>query len=211
MGGTCRICRCDGQCVTLIVNRLPVKDDAGNTLGFVSQSLIADTDELKGLAEKISQLDHKVAFYRRRMQSALSAIHSLQNILGRSQAVLKVKEKLSLYAKTESPVLILGATGTGKELFAQRPAPGKPPGRGPVREHQLRRHTAGAFRVRAVRLRGRIVFRGAQGGQGRPDRAGRQRNPLSRRDRGHALADPGQALAGYRGQERLPPGINHPP
>jgi len=102
----------------LIVNRLPVKDDDGNTLGFVSQSLIADTDELKGLAEKISQLDKKVAFYRRRMQSALSAIYSLQNILGHSPALLKVKEQLSLYAKTESPVLILGATGTGKELFA---------------------------------------------------------------------------------------------
>lgn len=118
MGGTCRISRIDGQDVTLIVNRLPVKDDAGSTLGFVSQSLIADTDELKGLAEKISQLDRKVAFYRRRMQSALSAIYSLQNILGHSPALLKVKEKLSLYAKTESPVLILGATGTGKELFA---------------------------------------------------------------------------------------------
>lgn len=118
MGSTCRISRCDGQDVTLIVNRLPVKDEDGNSLGFVSQSLIADTDELKGLAEKISQLDRKVAFYRRRMQSALSAIHSLQNILGHSPAVVTVKEKLTLYAKTESPVLILGATGTGKELFA---------------------------------------------------------------------------------------------
>jgi len=117
MTSTCRISRDDGD-ITLIVNRLPVKDQEERIVGFVSQSIIADTDELKGLAEKIQQLDRKVAFYQRRMQSALSAIHSLQNILGKSPAITRVKDHLALYAKTDSPLLILGETGTGKELFA---------------------------------------------------------------------------------------------
>jgi transcriptional regulator with PAS, ATPase and Fis domain len=114
---TCRIQRSDGQ-VTLIVNRLPVKNDAGDIVGFVSQSIIADTDETKELAEKIRQLDKKVVFYRRRMRSALSAFYSLQNIIGGSAAIQAAKMNLSLYARSESPMLILGETGTGKELFA---------------------------------------------------------------------------------------------
>jgi len=114
---TCHIQRSDGQ-VTLIVNRLPVKNRAGDIVGFASQSIIADTDELKDLAGKIRQLDKKVVFYRRRMQSALSAFYSLQNIIGVSEAIQTAKKNLSLYARSESPLLILGETGTGKELFA---------------------------------------------------------------------------------------------
>jgi transcriptional regulator with PAS, ATPase and Fis domain len=117
MTSTCRIEHDDGY-TTLIVNRLPVRDDENNIIGFVSQSIIADTDELKEVSEKIRQLDRKVAFYQRRMQSALSALYSLQNILGQSQAIKQVKDHLVRYARTESPVLILGETGTGKELFA---------------------------------------------------------------------------------------------
>ncbi len=117
MTSTCRIQRSDGD-ITLIVNRIPVRDATDDIIGFVSQSIIADTDELKDLAEKIRQLDHKVAFYRRRMQSALSAIYTLANILGNSDVISKVKSHLSLYAKSDSPLLIFGETGTGKELFA---------------------------------------------------------------------------------------------
>jgi transcriptional regulator with PAS, ATPase and Fis domain len=114
---TCCIKRHEGQ-VTLIVNRLPARDADGRIVGFVSQSIIADTDELKELAEKIRQLDKKVVFYRRRMQSALSAFYSLQNIIGASPVIQTAKRNLSLYAKSDSPLLILGETGTGKELFA---------------------------------------------------------------------------------------------
>jgi len=114
---TCRITRSDGQ-VTLIVNRLPVRGEDGHIVGFASQSIIADTDELKELAEKIRQLDKKVVFYRRRMQSALSAFYSLQNIIGESEAIARAKKRLSLYARGDAPLLILGETGSGKELFA---------------------------------------------------------------------------------------------
>lgn len=117
LGSTCRIQRGDG-CITLIVNRLPLYDEYNNVVGFISQSIISETDELKGLAEKIDQLDGKVSFYRQRMQSALSAMYSLHNILGVSDAIRKAKAHLTLYAKTESPLLILGETGSGKELFA---------------------------------------------------------------------------------------------
>jgi len=116
--GTCSFKKHDGSRVNLIVNRIPVRGSKGQVVGFVTQSIIADTDELKGLVEKISQLNKEIAFYRKRVKSALSAIHSLKTILGESSAIRKAKEHLSLYAITESPLLIIGETGTGKELFA---------------------------------------------------------------------------------------------
>ena len=39
-------------------------------------------------------------------------------MVGRSEAIVKTKETLSRMARSESPVLLIGETGTGKELFA---------------------------------------------------------------------------------------------
>jgi len=45
--------------------------------------------------------------------------HALAKLVGESPAFLKAIERLPLIAKTESPVLITGETGTGKELAAR--------------------------------------------------------------------------------------------
>lgn len=103
---------------TTIVNRLPMRDDDGMIVGMVSMCLFRNPTELRALAEKIEQLDSRVSFYRRRMQSALSVRYTLENILGESKAIQFAKNRLHNYAQTEFPVLIQGATGTGKELFA---------------------------------------------------------------------------------------------
>ncbi len=47
------------------------------------------------------------------------AKYHFSNIIGRSPAILRSKEIAASYAKAESTVLIIGDTGTGKELFAQ--------------------------------------------------------------------------------------------
>lgn len=116
-GEKCTIRR-GGEEYTLIVNRIPLPGDDGRLIGFLSQTLFGAPEELQRLSDKIVQLDRKVGFYRRRYHSALSAIHSADNILGQSTAIRRVKEHLLRYAATDSPVLLLGATGTGKELFA---------------------------------------------------------------------------------------------
>lgn len=46
------------------------------------------------------------------------AKYSFQDIVGNSQAILRAKEILKRMAVSESPVLLIGETGTGKELFA---------------------------------------------------------------------------------------------
>lgn len=47
------------------------------------------------------------------------AKYHFSDIIGRSSAICRSKEIAASYAKAESTVLIIGETGTGKELFAQ--------------------------------------------------------------------------------------------
>ena len=53
------------------------------------------------------------------LNNGLIARHSFQSILGTSHAIEKTKELALSFSKVEANVLIMGETGTGKELFAQ--------------------------------------------------------------------------------------------
>ncbi len=46
------------------------------------------------------------------------AKYSFADVVGRSEAIRRTKETLGRMARSESPVLLIGETGTGKELFA---------------------------------------------------------------------------------------------
>jgi transcriptional regulator with PAS, ATPase and Fis domain len=117
IGDLCVVGEGDGK-KTTIVNRLPMRDDDGMIVGMVSMCLFRNPHELKTLVERVEQLDSRVSFYRRRMQSALSARYTLDNILGESKPLQFAKSRLRNYAQTDFPVIIQGPTGTGKELFA---------------------------------------------------------------------------------------------
>lgn len=117
IGDLCVVGEGDGK-KTTIVNRLPMRDDDGMIVGMVSMCLFRNPHELKTLVERVEQLDSRVSFYRRRMQSALSARYTLDNILGESKPLQFAKNRLRNYAQTDFPVIIQGPTGTGKELFA---------------------------------------------------------------------------------------------
>ena len=59
-------------------------------------------------SELRSQLFHKGHY----------AKYGFADVVGRSEAIRKTKETLGRMARSESPVLLIGETGTGKELFA---------------------------------------------------------------------------------------------
>lgn len=117
LGFKCSIGEGKGKKI-LIVNRIPVAGTNGRIFGVISQTLFGDIGELKDLYERLEVLERKVTSYREKIKSVLFAKYSLEDIKGQSADIVKAKELLEKYAKTDFPVLVLGATGTGKELMA---------------------------------------------------------------------------------------------
>lgn len=70
--------------------------------------------------QKLSKIQHmERAIRREATKSGLSADHSFKQILGNSRAINEAKELGLSFSKVNANVLLVGDTGTGKELFAQ--------------------------------------------------------------------------------------------
>src|SRR6516225_4400112 len=53
------------------------------------------------------------------LQEEIKSVHNFEEIVGQSPALLEALEKVNRVAKTDASVLIIGETGTGKELIAR--------------------------------------------------------------------------------------------
>lgn len=116
LGNICRVKGKDCErCI--VVNRIPFKADDGST-GMISQALFNSHEELGETHKRLEDLDKKISVYAKKIKSALSSRYSLQSIIGESETIRHYKNMLSRFARTGSPVLILGPTGVGKELTA---------------------------------------------------------------------------------------------
>lgn len=116
----------------VIVNRLPVKNSQGQIAGMISQAIFRDPEDLQKLSSKIEQLSRKVSQYKKRFEASLAAQHSFASILGESRAIARLKRLGESYAALDEPVLILGPTGVGKELFAHALHSASPRANGPL-------------------------------------------------------------------------------
>jgi two-component system NtrC family response regulator len=75
-------------------------------------------DELRALVNRVLER-HRLIEEVRLLRSSLDEKYGFEHIVGRSSALLQVLDAASRVAHTEATVLILGETGTGKELIAR--------------------------------------------------------------------------------------------
>ena len=101
----------------ILVNRIPLRDQDGHVIGAFSLTLFDTPEQMQALLQRVDFLDKKVNSYARRIKSASGqAIPSIPS--SATAPPSRVQVLPAALRATESPVLILGATGTGKELAA---------------------------------------------------------------------------------------------
>jgi transcriptional regulator with PAS, ATPase and Fis domain len=103
--------------VDAIVQRIPLTS-RGVIVGAAARVLFRDVSELKQLMQKVSQLQVQIEHYERELRQIWSAHYTLDDIIGKSEPLRRVKALVARIAQSDSNVLILGESGVGKELFA---------------------------------------------------------------------------------------------
>ena len=115
----------------LVVTRLPLKDASGRTVGAVGCALFDLIQSLAPLVAKFTRLAEELAATRESLAQARRAKYSFEHFVGDSPLISEVKRQARLAAPLEGAVLLLGETGTGKEVLAHAihaasPRAGKP-------------------------------------------------------------------------------------
>jgi transcriptional regulator with PAS, ATPase and Fis domain len=116
---------------TFVVSRIPLRDVAGEVIGALGIVLFDHAETtLKPLMDKFSLLQRDLDDALRELASERNnplnksthgqrrAKYSFASFIGTSPAAVEVKRQARRAAQSSSPVLLLGETGTGKELLA---------------------------------------------------------------------------------------------
>ena len=101
--------RADGTPLWIRVSVNPVRDGEGRVTGGRVTALDLTAHKRAEEAVRVSEY----------LEEEIRAVHNVDEFIGQSPALMAVLDKVRLVADTDSSVLILGETGTGKELVAR--------------------------------------------------------------------------------------------
>ena len=105
---------------TFLVSRLPLRDAQGEVIGAVGMVLLDHPETtMQPLITKFGRLQRELDDAHRQLAAQRRPKYSVASFIGASPAALEVKRQARRVAQTDSTVLLLGETGTGKELLAQ--------------------------------------------------------------------------------------------
>jgi transcriptional regulator with PAS, ATPase and Fis domain len=108
------------QAGTFLVSRIPLRDESGAVLGAVGMVLLDHPETtMQPLITKFARLQRELEDAREQLAAQRRPKYTIAGFIGSSPAALEVKRQARRVAATDSTVLLLGETGTGKELLAQ--------------------------------------------------------------------------------------------
>lgn len=100
-----------------VVNRIPITRD-GAVIGAIGRVMFRAPEEVHELSRQISSLRAEVSYYEKELTRLRHRTYGLDEIVGESDAILRLKAQIRKVAPLDVPVFIAGESGTGKELVA---------------------------------------------------------------------------------------------
>ncbi|HRA24462.1 MAG TPA: sigma 54-interacting transcriptional regulator [Usitatibacteraceae bacterium] len=104
---------------SFVVMRVPLKDERGRIIGAAGFMLFDRLASLQPLVSRFRQLETELASTRRSLAEERRARYTFSSFVGTAPAVMEVKRQARRAAQSDTTVLLLGETGTGKELLAR--------------------------------------------------------------------------------------------
>ncbi len=101
-----------------VVTRMPLVDPKGTVIGAIGFVLFDKLQSLKPLVDKFAKLQAELTEARRHLAEQRRPKYTFASIIGSSPALLELKRNARRAAEQDATVLLLGETGTGKELLA---------------------------------------------------------------------------------------------
>jgi formate hydrogenlyase transcriptional activator len=107
----------DGSIRWAVARGEPIYDENGECIRVMG--VLVDITERKRAEEEISRLQERLEAENVYLREEVSEAHPFREIIGESEGIKKVLQQVEQVAGTDMTVLILGETGTGKELVAR--------------------------------------------------------------------------------------------
>src|SRR5439155_17417653 len=102
-----------------VFSRFPLFDGNGVVVGGFGFVMFGDLEPLKAISEKMEALRSDLHSAHSKLEALRRSKYNFAQFVGNCDAISAVKRQARKAANSDSTILLLGETGTGKELMAQ--------------------------------------------------------------------------------------------